>query len=220
MGVIPIKDIDAVQFFESHIPIWLQAPNTLGLQAGQVTSMDTATKAARNAYTAQQNTKEAAKAATVTFHNNVSTMRSLGADLIKTIKAYADTTNNPNVYALAQIPPPAAPTPQPPPGQPTDFRVELTGGGAIALSWKSTNSAPSGGAFFTVRRRLAGESNFTMLGGTGSKSFIDDTVPFGTNAVTYLVQGFRGTEPGPESEQLSVQFGAGGSSVTAVKLAA
>jgi len=221
MAVVPDKNLDAVQFFESHVPVWQAAPTTIGLTPALVTSCDNAAKAARAAYTAQQNTKNAAKAATATYLNSVSALRNIGGDLIKTIKAFADTTSNPNVYSLAQIPPPAAPTPLPPPGQPTSFAVQLTPAGALYLSWKSANSAASSGAFFTVKRRLEGESTFTLIGGTGSKSFSDDTVPFGTNTLTYIVQGFRGIEPGPESEQLSVQFGVGGQAVSAgVKLAA
>jgi hypothetical protein len=74
----------------------------------------------------------------------------------------------------------------------------------------------------TVRRRLAGASAFTVVGGTGGKSFVDDSVPFGTNPVTYLVQGYCGSEPGPECEQLTVQLGVcgNGTATTSVRLAA
>ena len=157
----------------------------------------------------------AAKTATNSFHDNVELMRDAGADIIRQIRTQAEVTNNPNVYNLAQVPPPAPPMPAPLPGQPTNFSVGLTGSGGILLTWKSTNSSPSTGAYFTVRRRLAGENTFTVAGGTGSKSFLDDTVPFGTNMVTYLVQGFKGQAAGPESEQLTVQFGMGGSGANA-----
>lgn len=220
MGVVPSKDLEAIQFFESHVPVWQANAVAIGLTAAMVTGLDNAAKAARGSYTAQQNAREAAKAATTALHNNVTNLRGVGGDLIKTIKAFADTTNNPAVYATAQIPPPAPPTPLPPPGQPTGFEVQLTGSGAIFLKWKSTNSSASSGAFFTVKRKLAGEGQFTLVGGTGSKSFVDDGVPFGASSVTYLVQGFRGTEPGAESEQLTVQFGVGGGGQAQVRLAA
>jgi len=220
MTVVPNKDLDAVQFFESHVPVWAATPAAVGLTAAQVAALDTATKAARNAYTAQQNARNAAKASTSAYHTNVGAMREIGGDLIKTIKAFAATSNNPNVYAIAQIPMPAEPAPLPPPGQPNDFDVRLTGSGAIVLSWKCANAAPSSGAYFTVRRRIGTQGAFTLVGGTGSRTFIDDSIPAGSPFVTYLVQGFRGEQPGPESELVSVQFGAGDNFNAQFKLAA
>lgn len=220
MTVVPDRDLDAVQFFESHVPVWAATPAAVGLTAAQVAALDTATKAARNAYTAQQNARNAAKAATTAYHNNVGTMREIGGDLIKTIKAFAATSNNPGVYAAAQIPMPAQPGPLPPPGQPDDFDVRLTGSGGLSLNWKAANAAPSTGAYFTVRRRLGSQGPFVFIGGTGGKTFVDDSIPAGTSFVTYLVQGFRGEQPGPESELVSVQFGAGDNVNAQFKLAA
>lgn len=215
MPVVSYKDLEAIQQFENWIPVWTNNAVAIGTTAAAVTAMDLKVKAARTSYTAQQAAKMAAKTATNSFHDHVELMRDAGADIIRQIRTQAEVTNNPNVYNLAQVPPPAPPSPAPLPGQPTNFSVGLTGSGGILLTWKSTNSSPSTGAYFTVRRRLAGENTFTVAGGTGSKSFVDDTVPFGTNLVTYLVQGFKGQAAGPESEQLTVQFGVGGSGATA-----
>lgn len=214
MGVVPTKDVEAIQFFEAHVPIWLSQAASLGLTAGQVNGLDTAVKDARNALTDQTAAKEAAKASTTSLRNAVFAMRGVGSDLIRTIKAFAATSNNPNVYAIAQIPQPAPPTPAPPPGQPTTFKVELTPSGAIMLSWKAVNAAASSGVYFSIRRKLNGEGGFTLVGNTGSKSFVDDSITQGTTGATYIIQGFRGVNPGPESDQLSVQFGVGGSGVS------
>ncbi len=215
MATVSSKDIEAIQQFENWIPIWTTNAVAVGTSAAACTALDLKVKAARTSYSAQQAAKLAAKTATNSFHDNVELMRAAGADIIRQIRTQAEVTNNPNVYNLAQVPPPAPPSPAPLPGQPTNFTVGLTGSGGILLTWKSTNSSPSTGAYFTVRRRLAGENTFTVAGGTGSKSFVDDTVPFGTNMVTYLVQGFKGQAAGPESEQLTVQFGVGGSGANA-----
>jgi hypothetical protein len=223
MATVSSKDLEAIQQFENWVPVWSANAVAIGTTTATVTALDLKVKAARNGYTAQQAAKMAAKTATNVFHDAVDLMRDAGADIIRQIRTQAEVTNNPNVYNLAQVPPPAPPTPAPLPGQPTNFSVGLTGSGGILLTWKSANSSPSSGAYFTVRRRLAGESTFTVAGGTGSKSFVDDTVPFGTNMVTYLVQGFKGQAAGPESEQLTVQFGVGGAGASATaqfKLAA
>lgn len=221
MPTVPTKDLDAVQFFETHIPVWTANAVALGTSAAAVTALDGKTKTARADSNAQQTAREAARTATNVFHGSVRAMRAAGADIIRQIRTQAEVTGNPNVYNLAQIPPPSAPTANPPPGQPNSFAVSLTGSGAIVLTWKSTNSAPSGGAYFTVKRRLPGETSFTVVGGTGSRSFADDSVPAGVNLVTYIVQGFRGSEPGVESDQMNVQFGAAGEGMTAsLKMAA
>lgn len=221
MPTVPSKDLEAVQFFETHIATWTANALAIGTSVAAVGALDTKTKAARADANAQQVAKVAARTATNVFHDSVRAMRAAGADIIRQIRTQAEVTGNPGIYNLAQIPPPAAPTPLPPPGQPNSFAVSLTGSGAIVLAWKSTNSAPSTGAYFTVKRRLPGETTFTVVGGTGSKSFADDTVPAGVNLVTYIVQGFRGTDPGVESDQMNVQFGAAGEGVTAsLKMAA
>ncbi|HMN40835.1 MAG TPA: hypothetical protein PKE29_08300 [Phycisphaerales bacterium] len=210
MSVIPDKDLDAVQFFETHDPVWATAPTTIGLTAAMVTSMTNLTKAARDAYTSQQNAKTAAKNATVAWHNAVSAMRANGSDLVATIKAYAMTTNNPNVYTIAQIPPPAAPQPAPAPGQPTNITVGLESSGAITLRWKATNAAANAGTFFSIVRKLSGESMFMLVGNTGEKSWTDVTLAQGTPGATYIIQGHRGAIDGTPSEQIGVQFGVGG----------
>lgn len=213
MAIVPSKDLEAVQFFETHWPVWGAAPTVIGLTAAQVTVMEDRTKSARDAYTAQQAAKEAAKAATTTYRSAVSSMRSVGSDLISTIKAFAETTNNPNVYANAQIPPPAPPTPAPAPGQPNNFRALLTGTGAVEVSWKATNSAASGGVYFTVHRKLASESVYTLIGNVGAKKYVDSTIPQGSGGATYIVQGFRGLDAGLPSDGFAIQFGVGGNGV-------
>lgn len=215
MSVIPSKDLDAVQFFETHDPLWTAAPAAaIGLTVTQVTAQTSLTKTARDAYTAQQAAKVAAKNATLMFHNAVTAMRSGGSDLVATIKAFAQTTNNPNVYTLAQIPPPAAPVPAPPPGQPMNITVSLESSGAITLAWKAVNSAPNAGTFFSVQRKLSTEAAFSLVGNTGGRTFTDDTLEQGTPGATYIIQGHRGTMDGVASEQVSVQFGVSGPGIS------
>ena len=164
-----------------------------------------------------------ATAATTDYHGSAATLRTVAADVVRFVKAFADANANPPaIYALAQIPEPTPPSPLPPPGQPTDFSATLNASGSVTLRWKCADAAPSSGAFFTVRRKLGGAEGggFALLGTTQSKSFDDGAIPLGVTSVSYLVQGFRGTEPGPEGEQLTVQFGVGGGGQAQVRLAA
>jgi hypothetical protein len=72
-----------------------------------------------------------------------------GADMVQTIKTYAQTKNDPNVYILAQIPPPAQGGEggtTPPSGTPFDFTVGLLQDGSVAAATGSaaTPAARSG----------------------------------------------------------------------------
>ncbi len=221
-SIVPSKDVEAIQWFQAHLSVWSGAAVSIGTSVSAITAFTVVVKAASDALEAQTKAKETSKAATTTFHNNVAAMRANGADIIQTIKAFAETTNNPNVYGLAQLPMPQPPTPLPAPGQPTNFKVELTGSGAVQITWKATNSASSSGVFFTVKRKLASDAAFVNVGTVGAKKFTDTSILQGTTSATYLVQGFRGLLAGEESEQLSVQFGvsAGGGAVQQLKMAA
>lgn len=220
MSVLPDTVIGQIEFCEAHWPLWNAAPTTIGLTGPQVVGLKTATEAARLAFNNAIVARQASKAATTTQNANAGTMRGVAADLIRQIKAYAELQSNPaSVYAAAQIPEPAAPTPAAAPGKPTDFGVVLNSDGSITLSWNSTNSAASTGAFFTVSRKLPGQGAFSGVGGApGTTSenrrafFIDTTIPTSaaSQGAQYIVQGFRGTRVGEASDAVVVQFGVDG----------
>ena len=67
MAVLPDKDLEQIQFCESHLPIWAAAPTTIGLTAGQCTALTTLTTNARKTYTDAQNSRQASKAFTTRF---------------------------------------------------------------------------------------------------------------------------------------------------------
>jgi hypothetical protein len=96
----------------------------------------------------------------------------------------------------------------------------------------ASDSAASSGAFFSVSRKLPGQSSFTSIGGApGSTneaggrrcSFTDFTVPASaaSQGAQYIVQGFRGTRFGEASDAVIVQFGidaGGGGAFTSASL--
>ena len=61
MSVIPSKQVEQVQFCESHWPVWNTQLGAVGLASPQVQSFKTLTLAARAAYDAAQAAKQAAK---------------------------------------------------------------------------------------------------------------------------------------------------------------
>ena len=206
--ILPQGAVERVEWFENHNAAWSSNAVAIGTSAAAVASLTTKTTAARSAFNAQQLAFENAKAATQTFKDAVRAMTDAGSDIIKQVKAKAATDGN-TVYTLALIPVPATPTPLPPPGTPSDFRVELNPDGSLKLRWKCVNPPGSSGTIYQVSRRTGSAGAFSVVGATGAKNFLDPTVPAGTPAVTYQVQAVRSTSNGVAA-QFTVNFGVGG----------
>lgn len=223
--MLPPTKIEQIQFCEAHTPVWSTTPAAIGLTAAQVTALFNATEDARKSYNDAISARDASKAATTSSNADAAIMRDKAADLIRQIKAYAQLQANPAaVYAAAQIPPPAAPTPLPAPGVATNIIITLESTGAVTLSWEATNAAASSGAFYSISRKLPGQAAFIGIGGApGSTSesrrmsFTDATVPTSAAGagVSYIIQGQRGSQLGTASEAIVVHFGSSGATGTA-----
>jgi hypothetical protein len=211
MGVLPPTKIARIEFCENHNTPWSTNAVAIGTTAAAVTDLETKTTAARDAFNAQQSAQNAARAATNDFNLAVQAMTDAAADIIKQIKTKAAISGN-GVYSLAEIPAPATPSPRPPPGPITDFVVTLDGNGALNLKWKCANPPGAGGTIYQVWRRIGASGEFVYLGGSGSRTFLDDTLPAGSASVTYQIQGVRSTANGPWS-QFNVNFGVSGAGV-------
>lgn len=214
MNVIPSSREDAILFCEQHLSAWSANAAALGLLPATVTQLTSLTTQARAKFNASQAARQVSKTATADFYTGTDTMRALASDMVRVIKAKAELDNNPNIYSLAQIPAPDAPSVQPPPGKPNNVDITLNPGGSVTLKWDSANSTASTGVFFQVARRINTSSGpqqgFAGVGGTMTKQFTDETIPVGTQSVSYIIQGFRGDKPGTPSDQIVVQFGVGG----------
>ncbi len=211
MGIVPNDRLGKIDFYESHTTVWAAALATIGLTAPTVAALTNATTNARKAYGDHLAAQQAAKAATLAYYDKVRLMHNapgFGADMIQTIKTFAQTTNNPNVYVLAQIPAPSVGGVTPPPGTPLDFTVGLLQNGALELKWKCNNPTGTAGTIYEVKRQIGGGA-FTFIGATGIKTFTDDTIPAGSSPCTYQVTAVRSTARGNPA-QFTVNFGIGG----------
>ncbi len=204
MATLPPGRLETLTFCETHWPVWLLNAAALSLTPAQVNALKAATEGNRTAFNNAESTRQTAKAATTTYHNTGETMRDQAAAIIRTVRAYAVQTNNPAVYALAQIPPPAAPSPVPLPEKPSNITITLEPGGAVRLRWKSRGA---GGAFFTVQRRVGPSGPFVTTGNSQTKTFLDSTLPAGSINATYIITGIRGDRAGIPSDAVLVQFG-------------
>lgn len=212
MGIVPDTRTGKIEFYETHADIWRTNATQIGLTVAEATELAADAADARAAYNASLTARDAAKAATQTFYSATSDLAGFGAGLLAKIKSYAESTGNPNVYQLAQIPPPATPSPAPAPGTPTNFTVGLLQSGAVELRWKCENPAGVSGTIYECRRRIGsggGGGAFAFIGATGTRSFTDDTLPSGSSGVTYEITAVRSTRRGAPA-QFNVNFGVGG----------
>jgi hypothetical protein len=209
MNIVPNTPIGKITFYEAHIAKWTTRAAQIGLSSADCTALAALIEDARKAFDEQQVAMTASKSSTMTMQNAVRAMHALGAADIAKIKAFAEATDDPNVYPLADIPAPASPSPVGPPGTPTDFTVGLEQTGAVTLRWKCPNPPGSVGTVYEVRRRVGPAGSFGYLGSQGTRVFTDDTLPAGSTGVTYQITAIRSTSRGPAA-QFNVNFGVGG----------
>ncbi len=216
MTTVPKTIAGRLQFFEQHLPTWAKDPVAIGLTAPELVSLANATAQARSDYDAVVNIRVTAQALTEAQHISVAEMYDIGSSFIKTIRAFAEKTNDPNVYVLAEIPAPQAPTPAGPPAKPTELEANLLLPFGIKLTWKGTVSQ---NASFGIYRKLPGESAFSFIETTREKSWEDTSLPAGVASVEYYIAAIRDSFQ-VNSNGIGLQFGPDGVSTTALSMAA
>lgn len=232
MAVIPGDRAQQIVFCKQHLAPWAANAAAIGIVAGDVTTLTTRTDAAQTALNAALAARQTAKAATEAYYNAVDLMTDKAREIVKTIKAYADSKNDPNIFILAQIPAPTPPVAgsSVPPGKPDRFNVTLNPGGSLTLAWRSTNAASSTGGSFIIARRpaptasdpnppyavvgTAAGSGQSEAGGSRTITFTDLSIPFGTTSVSYIVTPRRGGKNGESSDAYTVTFGGAGLNLT------
>ncbi len=216
MPIIPRTLIGRIEFFEQHLPVWATDPAAIGLDAAQIADLTVRTAQARADYEAALAIRNSAKAATETQKSSVDFMYDLGADLVKTIRAFAETTDDDSVYAAAQIPAPAPPTPTGPPEMPTNVTADVNNFGYVVISWKGSRAV---GTQFILQRQMipvdAPAGPWTYAGSSVTNDYTDTTVPTGFAGVSYRVYAQRPGGTSDVSTPTTISFGTGaGSSST------
>lgn len=210
MARVPRNVQDLLNFCIEHDSLWQSVGSTCGLSAPQIAAFKTAVGEAVGAVSAQSSAKAGAKAATVLANDRVRELRTSVAGMIRTIVTYADTQGDPMaIYADAQIDPPSPRTPSEPPGQPTNITATLDDEGGITLKWKCINP-DAGNVVYIINRRDGSSANFTQVGVSGSRVFLDDSLAAGPAVVQYQIRAYRGQTAGPASPIFTLQFGRSG----------
>lgn len=200
-----------IDWANAHSSLWTTNQAQIGISADQLQTYKTLTTALNTAKAAADLARQNSKNATLTQNDAESILRTVAGALVNTIKAFAETSNNDKVYALAGVSPDAPRGVVPPPIPPTNFTASINGGGSLTLKWKVTQPSGVNNVQYRVLRRVNATgpgTPFTLVGTAGkSKAFTDETLPFGVDRVDYIIQPYRGETPGPQSNIFSVQFG-------------
>lgn len=207
-SIVPESRGEAIAYFQARLPGWGTHAAQIGATPEEIASFSALVSAAADARTAQIAAINTKKSATITYHNASDEMRTAGVALIGRMKNFAKYTQNPQVYALAQIPEPQTGEPTPPPGVPFDPQVTLRQGGGVIITFKSVNPGSVGGVTYEVYRQLDGQGEFAYLLTSGERVFEDSGLPEGTSRANYMVRGRRSTNIGPFAEFI-VRFGGG-----------
>ena len=209
MSTVPVQGLPRIVFYEAHVPVWTTVATQIGLVSAECTDLTTKTANARTAYAEHIAAQETSKAKTQAYYEALEILSAAGSLAIEKIKVKAKSVGGTSVYSLAEIPPPAIPGPCGPLGTPTAFKAEMSVTGAFTFTWKNANPKSATGVVYQVWLRTTPTGEFTYLGGTGEKKFVDSTLPAGSSQVTYQVQAVRSTGAGAWA-QFDVKFGVGG----------
>lgn len=208
-----------VTFMTTHGPKFKLNAVALGMTVAQGTAYDSLASKVRTAYDARNAAEQAFKNAVLTLKAACDEGRTMTGNLIRIIDGFASNAPDPTVvYTLADIAPPSSPTPVGSPGKPSDFVVGLDETGALNLSWKCANPPGCTGVIYEVRRRVGPTGAFGYIGASGTRTFVDDTLPAGSATVTYQLTAIRSTARGPAA-QFTVNFGiegGGGFAITSI----
>jgi hypothetical protein len=198
-------------FFESRLAKWAADPAAMGIDPALLAQLQSETAAARAAFRAKVAAISAARAAALAERIAVKKMLRTGAGVIAQVGTKSRSAGN-GVFALASLPVPnKRRSPLGPPGKPESITAELQPIGWLRLRWTCKNPRGSVGTMYRVYRRTEPNGPFQLVGMSGTRQFIDKTVPAGTGVVEYQVQATRSTAVGPAANQ-QIYLGVSGSS--------
>lgn len=211
----------------SHSATFTAHAAAIGLTPSRASAYDGLLKTALEAVDAMESQKSAYRASVVAA---AEAMRALSkgnpnstSEIVRSIRAFAESSSDPAaVFTLAEIDPPAPPSPVAAPSAPFDVNVGIdTTNGSIILRWKA--SQPASGTVYIVKRRVASTGPWLYVGTAGSdKTFVDATFAPGPDSVQYSITAQRSNLQS-HATAVVVNFGTAGDGqfgVTGVKLAA
>jgi hypothetical protein len=203
MRTIPNAGDAAIRFFEQRHALWEGHAEQIGLTEDDLAALEPLIEGARSSHAAAARARQASRDATLALKVDLKRMRSKGGGLVMKIRAFAEATGDPGVYALAGIPAPPAPAPLPSPTPPERLAARLNNDGHVVLTWTATRL---NGEFFSVWRLLP-DDTWAHLGSVNAKRFVDRTLALGHPWAQYRVVSHRGSDASESTEPIAVLFG-------------
>ncbi len=219
---IPSNIPEFINWCVAHDSQWTSNSTLINLTTAQTTAYHTVVLAMTKANDAAEMARMASKEATMQLQNAIDAARGLSSVYVDIIKNYAQSSHNPNVYALGGVSPGNAPGTAPLPVAPTQFGASVNPDGSLTIKWKASQPEGATGVQYRIMRRINTTSGpYTIVSTEGSnKSFTDMTLPVGVDRVEYIVQPTRPAGiVGPQSNVFAVQFGSvsgGGMSIARI----
>jgi hypothetical protein len=183
-------------------------PTVFGLTALQAASYQTLSDLYGEKYLAAANVEDRSPAKTQARNDAAGPLRAMARDLASIINGTPTVTNEQKLELGLSVR--NVPTPVTELGTPNKFKVALLGNGSLLIKWQCASPRASG-MIYEIYRKIAGEADFTYMGGTGEKKWTDSSIPAGTSQITYQIQAVRSTATGGWA-QFNVNFGTGGGS--------
>ena len=202
---LPSERGPALDWTTERLAKWTANAAAIGVDPATVTAAASATAAATNARTAAGTARAASKSATKHYYDLADEALDLVRDIILEVKAHAASTDDPQVYVLADLSPKDPPGETPAPEAPSDVTASLLPDGALELRWKGKGPQ---GTFYIVKRRLLGQGAFGIIATTTDKSFTDNNIPQGTDEVRYQILAQQ-TDKVVQGQIKVVQLGSG-----------
>ena len=218
MRLVPKRQQDKLAWCRTRVGPWTANAQAIGTTDDMVAAFADEVEAARVALARAAAARDEARNAALAARIAVARMDKRAAGIVLQVRVRAETTHDPNVYALASIPAPATPSPVAPPGAPTGFTVELLGDGSFTIAWKCRHPAGSKHVLYEVwRRAVSGGSGGGGSGGAigervylatvGERKFHGTSPVAGAAMFIYEIRAVRSTGPGPWAT-FNVSFGA------------
>jgi hypothetical protein len=193
-----------LDFYEAHAGKWAAGAGDVGLTPELAAAVVSRAAEAAEAREAMIALRTRTKMASVDFNDKIEALRSTGGAAVATIRAFAEATNNSEVYIAAEVSPAADPSPPPPPEAPSHLIAMPNASGTITL--KITGSVARNGSF-DIERSIDGGA-YTLMKHTRAKMWTDEAVPRCAGAITYRVFGVRNDRRSIDAATARVQFGA------------
>lgn len=212
---LPPQRGPAVDWITERLAMWTANAASIGLLESEVAAVAALTQQAGTARSAAGTARAESKNKTRDWHDKADEAMDEARELILKIKAFAAASGDPQVWVLSGLSPRDEPGETPAPEVPSDINAELLNQGYIRLSWKGKGPR---GTFYIVKRRLDNEQSYTVIATVTDKNFTDESIPFGTDRVTYAIDAQQ-TDKLVYGPVKVVQIGAGNGAQSGEKIA-